>query len=427
MFRQDSWVEKRPPRKGTKRIRWQPRYTDPQTGKRLGGPIYDYKREAEKWLRDTLGEIDDGQFISPVNKQGTVDEWAEVWWDTRARRLMDQTKRPYHQKWKAYISPKLGPEKLADITYNDVENFITYLQEDRGLGGKTIREILGVLIAIFDTAITSRQPPRHDNPARNHKVTIRKRKRRPGDTLNMAQAILFVEHSVHQHYRTAVWLSLYMGVRPAELWGIHVRDVNWEDCVIDIEQTYYPVPAYGDVPAKKVEGPVKEDSNRSVPIPAWLRDDLEAMLKARYGSLNWRRDDDYLFLNGHHQPVNRDTFQQKIMRPAIERAGRLAQEMGVRFPATFGRAYDMRHSSVTIALSAGENPHEVADRHGHDMATMFRVYAHIQENAQRGITDRLDAAFHQAREEVAAQLAQASADIIPFKGRQARTQPPVSG
>ena len=69
-----------------------------------------------------------------------------------------------------------------------------------------------------------------------------------------------------------------------------------------------------------VEGPVKADSNRGIPIPPWLRDDLMEMLKARGSPLPWASTTDPLFVNTKGRPINRDSFQAKIMRPAIGRA-----------------------------------------------------------------------------------------------------------
>jgi integrase len=396
--------------------------------------MFDRKTDAQKWLRDKLVEIDQGGFISPSSQKDTVDEWAEVWWDT-IDGLAENTKRPYHQKWKAYISPYFGKRKLADITSPDVDRFIKYLRRERGLANKTIRDILIVLIGIFDVAIKSgHKAPRKDNPARGHmdKVKVPKRRRREGDMLNLAQAIFFVDRVI-EWYRPAVWLALHTGVRPSELWGLLVRDVNWERGVINIDRTYYPVPAYDNNPRRMEEGSVKVDSNRSVPIPAWLVDDLEAVVKTRYGNFAWRRPDDRLFVNQDGQPVNRDTFQTKIMRPSIERTLADAKAQGIEFPDTFKRTYDMRHSSVSILLSSGENPHEVAERHGHDISVMFSVYAHSQMDAQRAMTDRLEARFQEAKAGLDAVLAArgTNREAIAYKGRRPRRlkalQPPVSG
>lgn len=444
MFRQDSWIEKRPGsiRRGgtTSRFKagtkgpdkWAARYTDPITGKTLSGPPFLRKSEAQAWLRDKLHEIDHGEFISPDHKDGTVDQWAEVWWRERAQAKAENTKGPWHQKWKCYITPsKLGPEKLADISRGDVEAYITYLKVDRGLAPKTIREILGILIGIFDTAIESRQPPRRDNPARQHRLgkTQQVRRQREGLMLNLMQACLFVSR-INEWYRTAVWVALFMGVRPSELWGVHINDVLWDEAVVQIEQTYYPVRAYDDQPRKMVQGTVKADSNRDVPIPPWLRDDLEAMIQARFPGVPpkvWRKSADFLFLNKDGRPVNRDTFQSKHIAPAIQRTLELAEELGMRFPKTFKHAYHMRHSSVSILLAAGENPNDVAERHGHDPMTMFRVYAHSQQDAQRDMTDRLDNRYREAQTALAVLMAGKEDNILPFRGRRPRPQAVPAG
>jgi integrase len=422
------WVEKIPGRvrkggsaralrAGTKAPdKWRVRYEDPTNpGKRLSAEqTFTRKGDADKELRRILEEIDHGRHIHPRSRGVTFNQWAETWWLTTAS-LQPNTRRGYWRKLEKHIRPYFGHWHLADISFTDIKVFIAKKQEEK-LSPKYIQAMLTVISAIMECAINSGpQAPRHDNPARGHGLKVPRKRIRQGDMLTMAQAELFVSQ-VTEWYRPAVWLALWTGIRPAELWGFHVGDVDFDRCLIHVDRTYSPIPAYDERPRQMVEGPVKADGNRTIPIPAWLRDDLVAMLKTRQPADSlpsvWRRPGDWLFLNQHGHPVNRDTFQCKIMRPAIRRALQKDPE----FPETFRRAYDMRHSHVTMLIDAGANILAIAERHGHDPAVSLRVYGHLVKGAQEELTERLMARHEEAQ---TARLAK----VVPFQGR----RPKASG
>ena len=67
-----------------------------------------------------------------------------------------------------------------------------------------------------------------------------------------------------------------------------------------------------------------------------------------------RQPDDKLFVNRPSRPVNADTFQHKIMKPAIKRALEKAPEYDIEFPDTFRRAYARRPTLVTQILDRRE-------------------------------------------------------------------------
>ena len=132
-----------------------------------------------------------------------------------------------------------------------------------------------------------------------------------------------------------------------------------------------------------MKGPPKTDAgDRDIPIPAWLCDDLAAMLAERSagdpGSLG---RSDYLFLRPTGLPLNLDKFRQDVIRPALRAAG---------LPESL-RTYDIRHSHASLLIDQGANPLAVAQRMGHtDPAVTLRVYGHLFAGAQEELTERLD-------------------------------------
>jgi integrase len=77
---------------------------------------------------------------------------------------------------------------------------------------------------------------------------------------------------------------------------------------------------------------------------------------------------------------------RRSFRPLLERAG---------LPRI--RFHDLRHTSATLLLAAGENPKVVQERLGHVfIAITCDLYSHVFPSMQRAAADRLQAFLAQA-------------------------------
>lgn len=217
------------------------------------------------------------------------------------------------------------------------------------------------------------------NPAKGHEIKVRRRKVREGDgALSMEQVHQLVAH-VRDPYKPAVWLLVFAGLRPAELCGLRVRNIDFVRRTVTVRSTLMPVHGYGDEPWRMVEGPPKTDAgDRTVPIPQWLCDDLASMLVERKDTSR----DSWLFQTRQRNALHRDHFREYVVLPALRAAG---------LPETI-RTYDLRHSHASLLIDLGANPLAVAQRMGHsDAAFTLRVYGHLFEGAQAKLSEQLDA------------------------------------
>jgi integrase len=105
-----------------------------------------------------------------------------------------------------------------------------------------------------------------------------------------------------------------------------------------------------------------------------------------------------------------NNFQAKIIKPAISRATDAAAQAGISMPTNFRRAYDMRHSSISMLIADGANILEIAERHGHDPAVTLGDYGHLKDEAEVELTNRLDARHQQA-------MAIQTGAVVPFTRR----------
>jgi integrase len=270
--------------------------------------------------------------------------------EKRRQQLADGTQGKV--TWRARY---FGTAQLGAIDYLDVEHFMADKPRS-GHGPKQVRETVTILSLIMKCAVKANA--RKDNPAAGHELRVPARRATQVPMLTMEQAASLVEHT-SDHYQSARWLLIFTGMRPAELCGLRVEDLDLVRRVVHVRRTWSPVPGFDGGSLECVEGPVKSDAGqRSIPIPLWLCKDLAA-----------------------DRAVNRDTFRATVVRPALRAAG---------LPDDF-RTYDIRHSHASLLIDDDANVLAVAQRMGHsDPAVTLRIYGHLFEGVQEELTDRLD-------------------------------------
>ena len=262
----------------------------------------------------------------------------------------------------------------------DVEEFITHLL-GQGLSPKYTRDCVSVLSLVMKSA--ARANLRKDNPAADHHLPIPRRKLHEGDVLSMDQVHQLVAH-MKEPYKPAVWLLMLAGLRPAELCGLRVRDVDFKKHIVHVSQTILPVHSFDTEGFGLIAGPPKTSAgDRRIPIPSWLSDDLAAMVAQRRhaNSAGSSRVDEPLFQTRYGNPLNRDKLREKVIRPALREAG---------LPESF-RTYDLRHSHASVMIDLGVNLLALAQRMGHsDPAMTLRLYGHLFEGTQVQLSEKID-------------------------------------
>jgi integrase len=359
---------------------WKARYRD--RGGHSHSKTFLRRADAQSFLDDIGHDMRRGQWIDPKLARIPFEQWADRWWGTTTK-LRPTTRRGYWGMLQRHVRPYFEGWPLSDITYMDVEDFITHLLA-KGLSPKHTRDCVSILSLVMKTAV--RANVRKDNRAADHHIPIPRRKLHEGDVLNMEQVHLLVAH-VKDPYKPAVWLLMLAGLRPAELCGLRVCDVDFKKHVIHVSQTVLPVHSFDSEGFGLVTGPPKTSAgDRRIPIPAWLCGELAGLVAARRdrngigGGAD--RKSEFLFQTRYGNPLNRDKLREKVIRPALREAG---------LPETF-RTYDLRHSHASVLIHLGVNLLALAQRMGHsDPAMTLRLYGHLFEGAQVQLSEKIDA------------------------------------
>ena len=358
--------------------RWRARYRDKAGRSRC--KTFDRKADARAFLADVEHDMRRGEWIDPKLARIPFEQWADRWWATTTK-LRPTTRRGYWGILQRHVRPYFEGWPLSEITYMDVEEFIAHLLAE-GLSPKHARDCVSVLSLVLKAAV--RANVRKDNPAADHNIPIPKRKLHEGDVLTMEQVHQLVAHVRHP-YKPAVWLLMLAGLRPAELCGLRVCDVDFTKHVIHVSQTVLPVHSFDSEGFGLVTGPPKTSAgDRRIPIPPWLCDQLAGLVDERraQGEVGSSRSStEPLFQTRYGNPLNRDKLREKVIRPALRDAG---------LPERF-RTYDLRHSHASVLIDLGVNLLALAQRMGHsDPAMTLRLYGHLFEGTQVELSEKID-------------------------------------
>jgi integrase len=351
--------------------RYRARYRD--LNGRSRSQTFGTKGDARRFLDRNSTDMQRGEWVDPALRRTSFLEWADAWWATTGK-LRPNTRRGYWLLLQNHVLPYFGSAPLTAIDYLDVERFIAdKLASEHG--PKQVREMISIVSLIMKCAV--RANARRDNPGAGHELRVPPGRVHQVPMLTMEQAARLVEHTT-DHYRPAMWLLVFTGMRPAELCGLRVEDADLIRRIVHVRQSWCPIPGFDGNARCYVYGPVKSDAGqRSIPIPDWLCEELAAGLARRAPV----QRHDPLIINRQGRPVNRDSFRAKVVRPALRAAG---------LPDDF-RTYDIRHTHASLLIDDGANVLAVAQRMGHtDPGVTLRVYGHLFDGVQEELTDRLD-------------------------------------
>ena len=131
--------------------------------------------------------------------------------------------------------------------------------------------------------------------------------------------------------------------------------------------------------------PKTERGRRQISIPRSLTEALQALrrrqdeVKRKVGSLY--EDQGFVFANRWGRPLYPRQFIRHVFKVALAKAG---------LPKAI-RLYDLRHTSATLLLKAGEHIKVVSERLGHaNVSITLEVYVHVLPGMQEGAASRID-------------------------------------
>lgn len=308
---------------------------------------FDTQREAHAWLASMSAEL------AESDQGPSVTDWLQSW-------LADQpftkpsTLATYRCHVERHIIPLLGATPVADLSNSSVDGFVVALV-DRGLAPATVHRVVATLRSALGSAVRSGLIT--SNPVRG--VRLPSVPARPHAVWTVEQAREFLAHCSDDAVGVLLRLALLTGMRRGELLGLSWPDVDLDGQELIVRASRVAIGGQVVTGSPKSRVGVRRiylDADTCKAINTWR------WTQARCIGPN----DGPVFTHVTGVPFQ-PWWVSRAFEKSIERLGL----PHIRF-------HDLRHTSATIGLAAGESLKEVSARLGHaDIAITANVYSEV--------------------------------------------------
>jgi len=317
------------------------------------------RSQAEAELRRLISEV---QARPQAGEALTVGEVAARYIaqaERRGRKL--STRANIESETRVHLQPFFRERSLDSITSADVIDLIGTL-EGKGLGPKSIRNVIATLSALFNFAKAPQRRWAAENPCEGVELpAVRGMTEIRFLTLEEVDAaIANVPEGMYQAIDRALILTAAMtGLRKGELVALRWRDVDWTAARIRVRQNYV---------RGEFGTPKSKRSTRSVPMADEVGGELERLFK---GS-RFQGDGDLVFAHPTSgEPLPKANVTRRF-RKALEAAGLDGSH----------RFHDLRHTFGTRMAAANVPMRTLQEWMGHrDLATT-QIYADYAPSSQ---------------------------------------------
>jgi len=336
------------------------------------------KSEVKEKLETARAGLKKG--IKPVDGRTTLGDYLDSWLsDTVKISNRERTYESYRYLVNTHIKPALGKEKLAKLTPDHVQSWLTDKRAS-GLSANSVNRMRAVLRRALTIA------ERRGAVSRN----VAKLTEPPRGTAKELQ-ILSVEEAgkllaaVRGHRLEALYtVALAIGLRQGEAIGLQWGDVNFAEKAIRVERQLQRIKGDREKSVLVFSEPKSAKGRRSIPLPAFALKALEqhrTQQEFLVRKLEGRplRDDDLVFTNSIGKPL-----EPRLVHSQFKELLKEAEVRSVRF-------HDLRHTCASLLLAQGAFPKDVQEILGHSNIHMtMNVYAHAIEESKRNAADMMN-------------------------------------
>lgn len=376
-------------------VKWQARWRHPDdpSDRARRERVFRAKRDAERWIASMDTDALRGSYADPrrggVLFRVVAEEWTETWGD-----LAPKTRDGYRSILGNHVLPRLGYKKIAAITTADLQSFANELAETRKPA--TVRRVFEVVSNVMRIAMERRYIVANPNTS----VRLPRIGRRAIDISPLTHPeIKRLVAEIPEHYRLAVLLDAYTGLRAGELWALRRRNIDLLHRVVTVESALKEVsrkeadavPPPDRIGGCLIIGGTKSYRERKIKIPAFLVAELDAHLSR---SLPGGDDPEaFIFTTPSGMPVRHSVFYSRVFTKSVRSA----------LPNRKLRFHDLRHTCASLLVEAGASIIAVKAQMGHDdVQTTINIYGHLFPAEESRNADLLDAAYRAEAPRVAA-------------------------
>lgn len=347
------------------RRRWRARYRAPDGRER--SKSFWRKADACHFSAEREAAVLAGVWIDPSAGRTPLRIWAEKVMASRlhlrpATRVRDVAYLDNH------VLDAFGDRPICHISKEEVQAWIQFLVESKGLAPRTVRECYRVLASMMREAVDSKLLA--ESPCRRIALP-----RIPSSEKRFLSAIDVsrLASCIDPRYRAFVYAGSYLGFRWGELAGLKRINLDLGARRVRVVGSLERV----DHSFRYVEETKTSTTRRTLSLPGFLVDIL-------WDHLALVADDsEFVFPAPNGGCLNYHSWRSRFWNPAVREAG--------LWPFT---PHGMRHTCVALLIDQGAHPLGIQRYIGHaDIRTTMNTYGHLFPTHDDALARALDGAF----------------------------------
>lgn len=358
--------------------RFQAKYLGPDGNYFVAPVTYEYKADAEAYLATIQADMVRQTWKAPVSTEETLGRYGLRWIEERP--LKDTSRIRYLEDWNNHISPRLGEQRLDQVTPDVIRTWYADLGADlaakladknkistatRQDGTSTVARSYRILRAIMNTAVEDELIT--SNPCRIKNGGTYRNTERP--TLSIAE-IDQLATTVVKRYRALVLTLAWTGIRLGEATELRRHDLELAAGNIRIDRAAYPNPEGGYF----IDTPKSRAGHRIIATPVFLGEEVREHLDKFVTDTS---------PNALVFPTRSGECAYGAAQTAITRALRAMGRSDIR-------VHDLRHTGQVLAAQSGATLADLMARLGHSTVNAAMKYAHAAGDHGRQVADRMD-------------------------------------
>lgn len=349
---------------GEERAAWVVDYRD-AAGRRRSKQ-FARKKDADAWRVTAEHQVVTGTH-TPDSESITVEK-AGAQWLKGLRAMKDDPLEPttiaaYDQHVRLHINPRLGAQRLSQLTAPAVRRFLDTLMKDLS------RPMAVRVFRTFKALITDAQE--RGQVAQNVALAVKIRKAprerskaTPPPKADLKAILSAAEKSKDAKARAIVELAIFTGMRASELRGLPWSNLDLREGTVRVEQR---------ADAKGLIGPPKSGAgNRTISLPPRVVKVLKEWKLACPA-----HEADLVFPSAKGKPLSHHVLTKFHVAPLLKAAG--VPHYGM---------HSFRHAAASLWIEQGLNPKRVQTLMGHkSIQVTFDTYGHLFEQRDRDASD----------------------------------------
>ena len=341
-------------------------------------------RQARSVKKQLETESKAGKFQGrQTNLSALLDEWIKF--GRQSKGWSEKHAAETTRRIETDVRPQLGHLTLDELTAKRLDDFYSYLRDDRGLSETSVlhyhRLLSAALVQAEKWDLVDRVATRKATPPKARRAEV--------PTPSQSEVLQMVRHAERDGSKApwladAIFIAATTGIRRGELCGLRWSDVDLLDGSLTVRRSIW------ENAGKTGDKDPKSHQVRLVPIGTATVARLEGRYAAasadaaKFGTI--MSADAFVF---SPSPDSSDYTKPDVLGHAFRRViGQLRKATGQPWPYTL---HSLRHYTATSANRLGAGPREAADRLGHaDTSITLDVYTTTTSPQAKALAEALD-------------------------------------